>query len=229
MVYSEQGNGCAFCVGCAIRLDCDTCTCHMHVVDRSLSVAKISVHLQIACTIPLIFCKYAEISASVLLQLNNYMQASMGKSQLSHLGLLQIHYDTFVDLVNVVDCYVQLHQLHCYQPAFINLPLIYGPSIYWEQELPHSNISVQDSDSASVTRNLWQMLIDAAHGEKVTALARLLGDDKSRQLFHAKLVFPIHGIQKQLESGEPLLHQMFHMVSINLQTEISRFQHQVQS
>ena len=95
-------------------------------------------------------------------------------------------------------------------------------SIYWKQELLHSNISVQDSDSASVTRNLWQMLIDAARGEKVTALARLLGDDKSRQLFHAKLVFPIH-VQKQLESGEPLLHQMFHMVSINLQTEISRF------
>ena len=66
------------------------------------------------------------------------------------------------------------------------------------------------------------MLIDAARGEKVTALAHLLGDDKSHQLFHAKLVFPIH-VQKQLESGEPLLHQMFHMVSINLQTEISRF------
>ena len=95
--------------------------------------------------------------------------------------------------------------------------------LYWEQELPHSNISVQDSDSASVTRNLWQMLIDAARGEKVTALARLLGDDKSCQLFHAKLVFPIHGIQKQLKSGESLLQQMFHMVSINLQTEISRF------
>ena len=125
MAYNEQVNGGAFCVGCAIR-DCDTC--HMHIVDRSLSVAKISVHLQIACTIPLIFYKYAKRSASVLLQLNNYMQASMGKSQLSHLGLLQIHYDTFVDLVNVVDCYVQLHQLHCYQPAFINLPLIYGPS-----------------------------------------------------------------------------------------------------
>ena len=39
---------------------------------------KISVHLQTACEIPLIFCKCAR-SASVLLQLNNYMRASMGK------------------------------------------------------------------------------------------------------------------------------------------------------
>ena len=149
MVYSEQGNGGAFCVGCAIRPDCDTCTCHMHVVDRSLSVAKISVHLQIACTIPLIFCKYAERSASVLLQLNNYMQASVGKSQLSHLGLLQIHYDTFVDLVKVVDCYVQLHQLQCYQPAFINLPLIYGLST------GNKNSPIPISVYRTVTQHQW--------------------------------------------------------------------------
>ena len=65
---------------------------------------KISVHLQTACTIQLIVCK-CERSASVLLQLNNYMPASIGKSRLSHLALLQIHYDTFVDMFMVVDCY----------------------------------------------------------------------------------------------------------------------------
>ena len=73
------------------------------------------------------------------------------------------------------------------------------------------------------------MLVDAARGEKVIDLAHLFGDDKYRQLLYAKLVLlletlqPIHGIQKQLESGEPLLHRMFHMVSVNLQTEISRY------
>ena len=68
---------------------------------------KISVHLQTACTIQVIFCKCE--SASVLLQLNNYMPASIGKSRLSHLALLQIHYDTFVDVFKVVDYYAQLH------------------------------------------------------------------------------------------------------------------------
>ena len=164
--------------------------------------------------------KYAERSASVLLQLNNSMQASMGKSQLSHLGLLQIHYDTFVDLVNIVGCYVQLHQLHCYQPAFINLPLIYGLST------GNKNSPIPISVYRTVTQHQWPGTCGRCWSTLHMGrrwLPRLLGDDKSRQLFHAKLVFPIHVIQKQLKSGEPLLHQMFHMVSINLQTEISRF------
>ena len=63
--------------------------------------SNISVLLQIACTIPVTSCE-CERSASVLRQLNSYMRASMGKSRLSHLALLHIHYDTFVDLDKVV-------------------------------------------------------------------------------------------------------------------------------
>ena len=72
------------------------------------SFPNISVLLQIACTIPVTSCE-CEQSASVLQQLNNYMRASMGKSCLSHLALLHIHYDAEVDLDKVVDCYAHLH------------------------------------------------------------------------------------------------------------------------
>ena len=48
--------------------------------------------------------KSATESGSVL-RLNNYMRASMGKSRLSNLALLHIHYDTEVDLDRVVDCF----------------------------------------------------------------------------------------------------------------------------
>ena len=69
---------------------------------------NISVFLQLACTIPMTSCE-CERSASVLRRLNNYMRASMGKNWLSHLALLHIHYDTFVDKDKVVDCYAHLH------------------------------------------------------------------------------------------------------------------------
>ena len=69
---------------------------------------KISVRLQMACANPPIFSE-CERSASVLLQLNNYMRVSMGEKQAVTLELLQIHYDTFVDLDKVVDGYAQLH------------------------------------------------------------------------------------------------------------------------
>ncbi len=69
---------------------------------------NISVLLQIACTIPVTSCE-CERSASVLRRLNNYMRALMGKSRLSYLALLHIHYDTLVDLDRVVDCYDRLH------------------------------------------------------------------------------------------------------------------------
>ena len=71
------------------------------------SFPNISVLLQMACTIPVTSCE-CERSASVLRQLNNYMQASMGKSRLSNLALLHIHYAE-VDLDKVVDCYAHLH------------------------------------------------------------------------------------------------------------------------
>lgn len=52
---------------------------------------NISILLQIACTIPVMSCEY-ERSTSTLRWLNNYMQTSMGKSRLSNLALLHIHY-----------------------------------------------------------------------------------------------------------------------------------------
>ncbi len=69
---------------------------------------NIYVLLQIACTIPVTSCE-CERSASVLRRLNTYMRASMGKTRLSHLALLHIHYDMQVDLDEVVDRYAQLH------------------------------------------------------------------------------------------------------------------------
>ena len=34
---------------------------------------------------------------------------------------------------------------------------------------------------------------------------------------------PIHQIQKELESDEPLLHRMHHIVAVNLQVEFSKY------
>ena len=48
-------------------------------------------------------------SASTLHRLNNYMRASMGKSRLSSLALLHIHYDTTMDLDVLVDTHARLH------------------------------------------------------------------------------------------------------------------------
>ena len=69
---------------------------------------NISILLRICCTIPVTSCE-CERSASALRRLNNYMRASMGKSRLSHLALLHIHYDTPIDLNRVMDCYARLH------------------------------------------------------------------------------------------------------------------------
>ena len=87
-------------------------------------------------------------------------------------------------------------------------------------------------DSATVTRTRWQHLLSFldspnCYGEKVSDLRTLLGDDKNRQFLFIKLVFlienlsPLHGIQKRLESAEPLLHCMYHMVNVQLQTEMA--------
>ena len=89
-------------------------------------------------------------------------------------------------------------------------------------------------DSALVTRKLWQffmIFIDHPHtqGEKAKELLELLGNNESRQILYVKLVFitevlqPIHSIQKLLESGEPLIHRMNHIVGTNLQSEITKY------
>ena len=73
--------------------------------------------------------------------------------------------------------------------------------------------------SATTTRRLWQHLLafidnPPSHGEKKNAL---LGDNKHRQILFIKLVFlleslsQIHGIQKHLESAEPMLHCMYRL------------------
>ena len=65
--------------------------------------------------------------------------------------------------------------------------------------------------------------------KKVKTIGELLGDTRNRQLLYAKLTFllevlnPIHQIQKELESTEPLLHQMYHLVCINLENEITKY------
>ena len=69
---------------------------------------NISVLLQICCTIPVTSCE-CERSASALWRLNTYMRASMGKSCLSNLALLHVHYDTEIDLNRVVDIYSCIH------------------------------------------------------------------------------------------------------------------------
>ena len=84
-------------------------------------------------------------------------------------------------------------------------------------------------ESALTTLKLWRylmMFLDSpvTNGEKVNDLCTLLGDNEVRQKLYVKLVFvieilrPIHGIQKLLESGEPLLHKMYHIVASNLQS-----------
>ena len=69
---------------------------------------NVYILLQIACTIPVTSCE-CERSASALRRLNNYMRASMGQTRLSNLALLHIHYDTPINLEEVVDIYARLH------------------------------------------------------------------------------------------------------------------------
>lgn len=89
-------------------------------------------------------------------------------------------------------------------------------------------------ESALCTLKLWRYLMifidhSDTKGEKVTKLLQLLGNNENRQNLYVKLIFvievlkPIHSIQKHLESDEPLLHQMNHIVSIDLQTEMTKY------
>lgn len=89
-------------------------------------------------------------------------------------------------------------------------------------------------ESSLTTLKLWRYLLmfidhEATGGEKAKHLRILLGDNENRQSLYVKLVFfvellrPIHGFQKLLESGEPLLHKMYNIVLINLQSEITKY------
>ena len=52
---------------------------------------------------------------------------------------------------------------------------------------------------------------------------------RTGRVYNVKLIFviellkSIHALQKVLESGEPLLHKMCHIVSINLQMEMTKY------
>ena len=87
-------------------------------------------------------------------------------------------------------------------------------------------------NSAIVVRRMWPHLLTFLDhpdcgGAKASELQSLLPDDTTRQILFVKLVFlieslaPIHELQKQLESSEPLLHCLFHSVNVRLQTEIA--------
>ena len=89
-------------------------------------------------------------------------------------------------------------------------------------------------ESSLTTLKLWQYLImfldhPRTDGEKVKDLLTLLGDNKTRQSLYVKLVFvvellqPIHGLQELLESGEPLIHKMHHIVAIKLQSKTVKY------
>ena len=60
--------------------------------------------LQIACTLPVTSCE-CERSASTLRRLHNYMRASMGQERMTALALMHIHYNSDIDLNEVVNIY----------------------------------------------------------------------------------------------------------------------------
>ena len=67
---------------------------------------KSLVPLNIAFTIPIVNVNANEVQAHCV---SYYMSSLMGKSRLSSLALLRIHYDTTGDLYVVVDAYARLH------------------------------------------------------------------------------------------------------------------------
>ena len=86
--------------------------------------------------------------------------------------------------------------------------------------------------SAVAVCRLWSVplsFIDDSESseEKINELRMLIGDQKNRQILLVMLIHlietlaPIHALQELLESSKPMLHQMFHLVNIRLQTQFS--------
>ena len=84
-----------------------TCAKALAECDEEL-FPNVYVLLVIACTLPVTSCKCVW-NASVLCQLNNFMQASMNENRLTSLALMHIHYDKVIDLDRVVDLFSQAH------------------------------------------------------------------------------------------------------------------------
>ena len=83
--------------------------------------------------------------------------------------------------------------------------------------------------SAVVVRQLWPVLLSFLDSSESTGekIRTLVGNQQRRQILLVKLVFlietlaPIHSLQEMLESSKPMLHQLFHLVNVRLQTEFS--------
>ena len=63
--------------------------------------------LEIGCTLP-VTCE-CERSASVIRRLDNYMRHCMTEERLTALALLHIHYDTHIDMEEVVNMFARMH------------------------------------------------------------------------------------------------------------------------
>ena len=70
----------------------------------SLCFPNLKTLMRIVCTLP-VTSAHCERSASVLRRLNNYTRASMTQQRLSNLALLHIHYDTKINLDDVIDLF----------------------------------------------------------------------------------------------------------------------------
>jgi len=68
---------------------------------NKMDFPNVHVLLRIACTLPVTSCE-CERSASSLRRLHTFTRASMAQERLSSLALMHIHYDTEVDLDEVV-------------------------------------------------------------------------------------------------------------------------------
>ena len=66
--------------------------------------------VQIACTLPATSCE-CEHRCSVLRALSNYICVTMGQEKMSSLALSPIDYDSNIDVMKVVDKYIQFFSL----------------------------------------------------------------------------------------------------------------------
>jgi hypothetical protein len=85
----------------------DSCSKAIQDCD-ALQFPNVFTLLQIACTIPATSCE-CERSASALRRLHTFYRACMGQERLSALALTHIHYDTDIDLDEVVTLFDLKH------------------------------------------------------------------------------------------------------------------------
>jgi len=84
-----------------------TCAQAIRKCDRAV-FPNIHRLFQLACTIPVTSCE-CERSASSLRRLHSYLRTSMTQERLSSLALIHIHYDTLVNMDEVVTLFSQQH------------------------------------------------------------------------------------------------------------------------